>query len=105
MILKNDGTFGAIDDLTITYDGNRLLKVTDDAETLNYNGALDFDDSDDSTSEYHYDGNGAMTYDSNRGITSITYGYTHYPSVISWATKRKTVYNDYTPAHMVSDPL
>ena len=26
--MKNDGTFGPIDDLTITYDGNRLLKVT-----------------------------------------------------------------------------
>ena len=47
--MKNDGTFGAIDSLTITYDGNRLLKVTDDAESLNYNGALDFDDGDDST--------------------------------------------------------
>ena len=105
MILKNDGTFGAIDDLTITYDGNRMLKVTDDAEALNYNGALDFDDGDDSANEYHYDSNGALTYDSNRGINSITYDYAHYPSVISWATKRKTVYNDYTPAHMVSDPL
>ena len=95
--MKNDGTFGAIDDLTITYDGNRLLKVTDDAETLNYNGALDFDDGDDSTNEYHYDGNGALTSDSNRGINNITYDYTHYPSVIARVTKKKTVYNDYTP--------
>ena len=95
--MKNDGTFGAIDDLTITYDGNRLLKVTDDAEALNYNGALDFDDGDDSANEYHYDGNGALTYDSNRGINSITYDYAHYPSVISRSAKKKTVYNDYTP--------
>ena len=95
--MKNDGTFGAIDDLTITYDGNRLLKVTDDAETLNYNGALDFDDGDDSTCEYHYDSNGALTYDSNRGINNITYDYNHYPSAISRASIRKYVYNDYTP--------
>jgi len=95
--MKNDGTFGPIDDLTVTYDGNRLLKVTDDAETLNYNGALDFDDGDDSTNEYHYDGNGALTSDSNRGINNITYDYTHYPSVIARVTKKKTVYNDYTP--------
>ena len=40
--MKNDGRFGLIDDLTISYNGNRLLKVTDDAESLNYNGALDF---------------------------------------------------------------
>ena len=95
--MKNDGTFGAIDDLTITYDGNRLLKVTDDAEALNYNGVLDFDDGDDSANEHHYDSNGALTYDSNRGINSITYDYAHYPSVISRTAKKKTVYNDYTP--------
>ena len=42
--MKNDGTFGTIDDLTITYNGNRLLKVTDDAEAVNYNGSLDYHD-------------------------------------------------------------
>ena len=29
--MKNDGTFGMIDDLTISYDGNQLVKVTDAA--------------------------------------------------------------------------
>ena len=98
--MKNDGTFGPIDDLTVTYDGNRLLKVTDDAETLNYNGALDFDDGDNSYTEYHYDGNGALTYDSNRGINEIIYDYAHYPSVIARGAIKKTVYNDYTPDGM-----
>ena len=69
--MRNDVTFGAIDDLSIDYDGNRLLKVTDDAEALNYNGALDFNDGDDGDCEYRYDSNGALTYDSNRGISSI----------------------------------
>lgn len=95
--MKNNGTYGAIDDLTISYDGNRLLKVTDDAETLNYNGALDFDDGDDSNCEYQYDSNGALKYDSNRGINSISYDYSHHPHTISRSTKKKTVYNDYTP--------
>ena len=95
--MKNDGTFGLIDSLDITYDGNRLLKVTDDAETLNYNGALDFDDGDDSTCEYQYDNNGGLTYDSNRGINSITYDYSHHPITISRTTKKKTIYYDYTP--------
>ncbi len=40
--MRNNGTYGIIDDLTINYDGNRLLSVTDDAEALNYSGALDF---------------------------------------------------------------
>ena len=36
--MKNNGTFGAIDDLTISYNGNRLVKVTDAAEALNDHG-------------------------------------------------------------------
>ena len=85
-----------IDDLSIDYDGNRLLKVTDDAEALNYNGALDFNDGDDGDCEYRYDSNGALTYDSNRGISSISYDYGHHPSSISLGTK-KHITNDYSP--------
>ena len=81
--MKNDGTFGLIDSLAITYDGNRLVKVTDDAEALNYNGALDFNDGDDATCEYDYDSNGALTRDGNRGINSITYDYGHHPYYIN----------------------
>ncbi len=95
--MKNDGTFGAIDDLTVDYDGNRLLKVTDDAEALNYNGTLDFDDGDDADSEYRYDGNGALIQDKNRGITGITYDYGHHPQKIAMNAKKRYITNDYTP--------
>ena len=95
--MKNNGTFGLIDSLVISYDGNRLLKVTDYAETLNYNGALDFDDGDDANCEYQYDSNGALTYDSNRGISSIKYDYSHHPSSINMPVKMMSISNDYTP--------
>ena len=96
--MKNNGTFGLIDDLTISYDGNRLVKVTDDAEALNYNGALDFHDGADATSEYTYDGNGALTKDSNRGIKDITYDYGHHPSYVNMNQGKKfnSITNDYT---------
>lgn len=96
--MKNNGTFGLIDDLTITYDGNHLLKVTDAAEALNYNGALDFNDGDDSTSEYDYDSNGALIRDSNRGIKSITYKNGHHPYYINMniGPKPRNILNDYT---------
>jgi len=73
-----------------------LLKVTDDAEALNYNGALDFNDGDDSDCEYQYDSNGALTKDSNRGITGITYDYGHHPTKISMSAKKRTHYSYYT---------
>ena len=97
--MKNNGTFGLIDDLSINYNGNRLLKVTDAAEALNYNGALDFHDGADATSEYTYDGNGALTKDSNRGIKDITYDYGHHPDYINMNQGKKSnnITNDYTP--------
>ena len=95
--MKNNGTFGLIDNLTISYDGNHLLKVTDAAEALNYNRALDFNDGANADCEYEYDSNGALTYDSNRGINSIIYDYGHHPQNIRMKDRRKTVANDYTP--------
>ena len=95
--MKNNGTFGAIDNLSIIYDGNQLVKVTDAAEALNYNGALDFNDGDDSTCEYDYDSNGALTRDSNRGINSITYDYGHhaYKINLDLNNKPRNILNDY----------
>lgn len=97
--MKNDGTFGMIDNLAINYDGNRLTKVTDDAEALNYNDALDFHDGADMECEYEYDSNGALTRDSNRGIKSITYDYGHHPSYVNMNVGRelKNITYDYTP--------
>ena len=102
--MRNDGTYGTIDDLSISYDGNRLLKVTDNAEALNYNGSLDFHDGADTECEYEYDSNGALTKDSNRGIKSIIYDYGHHPQFICMSTMRgrstigriNNIINDYT---------
>jgi RHS repeat-associated protein len=97
--MKNDGTFGTIDNLAISYDGNRLLKVTDNAEAVNYNGSLDFHDGADTECEYEYDSNGALKKDSNRGINSITYDYGHHPYFINMNQVKKSnnITNDYTP--------
>lgn len=72
---------------------------TDTAEALNYNGALDFHDGDDSTCEYDYDNNGALTRDSNRGINSITYDYGHHTYIIDLDlnNRPRNITNDYTP--------
>ena len=97
--MKNNGTFGLIDNLTISYDGNHLLKVTDAAEALNYNRALDFNDGANADCEYEYDSNGALIKDSNRGINSITYDYGHHPYKFNMniPSGPRSLQNDYTP--------
>jgi RHS repeat-associated protein len=101
--MKNNGTFGAIDNLTISYNGNQLVKVTDAAEALNYNGALDFHDGDDTACEYDYDSNGALTRDSNRGINGITYDYGHHPNYINMNMTFGSEMRISNPAQMSGD--
>ena len=58
----------------MTYDGNRLVKCDDAvASQPTYNAAHHFQDLADSAVEYEYDGNGNMTKDLNRNISSISY--------------------------------
>ena len=97
--MMNNGTFGEIDRLSISYNGNQLMKVTDAAEALNYNGALDFNDGANADCEYKYDSNGALIKDSNRGINSITYDYGHHPYKFNMniPSGPRSLQNDYTP--------
>lgn len=77
---KTMWTFGDIDKLMFTYNGNQLKKVVDQVEELTYAGAMDFKDHSDIAVEYAYDSNGNMTRDKNRRIHSITYNILNLPS-------------------------
>ncbi len=83
---------GMIDDLTMTYDGNRLKKVTDQCEELSYAGAMDFKDGADKDEEYAYDANGNMTCDRNKGIHSITYNMLNLPETVLFNDGHETRY-------------
>ena len=83
---------GMIDDLTMTYDGNRLKKVTDQCEELSYAGAMDFRDGADGAVEYTYDANGNMTSDRNKGISSITYNMLNLPQTVLFDDGHETCY-------------
>lgn len=80
--LLDDGSYGLIDDLTLTYDGNQLMAVSDDGDDPSYNNAWNFMDGSDSEIEYEYDANGNVTKDLNRNILSIQYNTLNLPSVI-----------------------
>ena len=88
-------TWGLIDDLTMTYDDNLLIKCDDAvASQPTYNAAHHFQDLADSAVEYEYDGNGNMTKDLNRDITSIEYNSLNLPGQITFSddTKMKFTY-------------
>ncbi len=77
--------YGTIDDLSLTYDGNRLKKVADQCADLTYEGAMDFSDGANRATEYTYDANGNMTSDANKGISRITYNVLNLPQEVTFA--------------------
>ena len=86
--------YGAVDNLTYAYQGNRLLSVDDQVSgnqlprPKNYNGAPtslagDFQEAGVQLGqEYLYDANGNLTQDKNKGITGIVYNHLNLPRQI-----------------------
>lgn len=73
-------SIGIIDDLTYTYNGNKVIAVDDSVVVNNGNDFCDngqyFNGTD---PEYEYDMNGNMIKDVNKGIVSITYNHLNLP--------------------------
>lgn len=77
-------TYGVMDDLTITLNGNQLKKVKDSAEEVVYANAFEFNDATDLDTEYEYDYNGNMTVDKNRRIIKIDYDINNHPKTVEF---------------------
>lgn len=77
-------SFGDIDNLSLTYNGNQLKKVTDQCADLTYAGAMDFKDGANKTEEYLWDANGNMTRDRNKKIWKIKYNVLNLPERIEY---------------------
>ena len=73
-------SYGLIDDLTLTLDGNWLTRVDDAATASAYNNGFEFKDAVKQGNEYTYDKNANMTKDLNKDITDIQYNYLNLPS-------------------------
>jgi RHS repeat-associated protein len=68
-----------LDILAYTYQGNQLLKVDDTGDKTK--GFIEPTST--TGNDYSYDGNGNMTVDQNKGITSIAYNYLNLPAQIT----------------------
>ena len=89
---KNNGTFGLIDDLTYSYNGNQIKAISDKAGSLLYDGSFDFKDGADVDVEYFYDANGALVKDLNKGISNIEYDVLGNLKCITFNNGFKTKY-------------
>lgn len=89
---QDNGNYGLIDDVTLTYDGNQLVKADDDATDPTYAGAFNFVDGADEDTEYEYDENGNMTKDLNKNISSIQYNSLNLPTSITYSDGRSAAY-------------
>lgn len=79
---QND--YGLIDDLSLSYNGNRLLSVKDNAANSAYAGSFEFSNGADKSVEYSYDISGNLKRDLNKKITDIQYNYLNLPSLIKF---------------------
>lgn len=85
-------SYGVIDNLSLTYTGNQLKKVTDSATSTAYTNGFEFKDGDNQEIEYAYDTNGNLTKDLNKNISDIQYNYLNLPHCIKFKDGSETSY-------------
>ena len=89
---KNNGTFGLIDDLMYSYNGNQIKAISDKAGSLLYDSSFDFKDGANADVEYFYDANGALVKDLNKGISNVEYDVLGNLKCITFSNGFKTKY-------------
>jgi len=84
--------YGLIDCLAYSYEGNRVVSITDDGQEVYSYGAFHFVDGADEAEEYTYDSNGNITSDLNRDISDISYDVNNRPHRIRFSDGGETRY-------------
>ncbi len=91
-------TYGLIDNLSLTYVGNQLLKVEDTGTNVTLSQSMDFKNYSNAAREYYYDKNGNLTQDLNKGVTEITYNLLNLPQTLSLSNSFGSANNTYVYA-------
>lgn len=90
--LKSDGIYGKVDNLHISLDGNRLLKIIEDAGNQTVYGAMEFQSHSSAETQYGYDGNGSLVWDANKQIAHITYDNLNHPKEVQFTNGNRIQY-------------
>ncbi len=75
-------TFGTIDNLSMSYAGNQLVKADDAGTNVTLSASMDFKNNSNAAKEYYYDLNGNLTRDLNKGVVGVTYNLLNLPRSI-----------------------
>ena len=92
--LKQDGQYGKIDNLHLSYSGNQPMAIKEDAEPILNKGAFNL--SEKGKHRLAYNGDGALQSDETRGIAMIEYDAGNNPQRIQFTNGNVTKYV-YTP--------
>ena len=83
---------GLLDDLQMTYEGNQLSSMRDNASRMAYAGATDFDGVAGQEYPLTYNGAGSLTSDAGRRIARIVYDMMNNPIRIQFTNGNVTRY-------------
>ena len=85
-------SYGVIDNLTMTLNGNQLNRVDDASTASAYGGGFEFKDAVKQNNEYAYDANGNLTQDLNKGIEDIQYNCLNLPRLVKFKDQSTITY-------------
>ena len=86
------GSYGYVDYLNMTYTGNRLTGVTEDASSVTDEGSTDYKGPFGVATTCTYNDVGSLTSDEGRGIALIEYDYMNNPKRIQFTNGNVTKY-------------
>lgn len=77
---SSSNSYGLMDNLTLSYDGNRLTGVSETVSDYDFTGSFEYKKA--NGSQYIYNSNGSLVADRSRNIAYITYDYNNNPQTI-----------------------
>ena len=83
-------SYGQMDNLTLTYDGNQLTGVSEAVADYDFTGSFEYKRL--KGSQYIYNSNGSLIADMSRGIAYISYDLNNNPSRIYFTNGNETRY-------------
>ena len=83
-------TYGLIDNLSMTYAGNQLVKTEDTGSSVTLSRSMDFKNNANLATEYLYDKNGNLIKDYNKSITEISYNVLNLPQTLKISSATNT---------------